>query len=243
MKVEEIKPYNGEGGKAKQVEEIFDSIAPAYDFMNRAMTLGIDRWWRRVAVRMVGKTHPQNILDVATGTGDFAIDLYRKLQPQQVVGIDLSQGMLDVAREKIARRGLSDAITVQQGDCLALPFEDGSFDAVTVAFGVRNFEHLLQGYKEMHRVLEPGGILCVVELSTPRNRVVRWFYDLYTLHIIPWMGSLKSGDRSAYRYLPQSIAAVPQGDDMLAIMREAGFTNCKVKRLTLGTCSIYVGNA
>ncbi len=243
MKVEEIKPYNGEGGKAKQVEEMFDSIAPAYDFMNRAMTLGIDRWWRRVAVRMVGKTHPQHILDVATGTGDFVIDLYRKLQPQQVVGIDLSQGMLDVAREKIARRGLSDAITVQQGDCLALPFEDGSFDAVTVAFGVRNFEHLLQGYKEMHRVLEPGGILCVVELSTPRNRVVRWFYDLYTLHIIPWMGSLKSGDRSAYRYLPQSIAAVPQGDDMLAIMREAGFTNCKVKRLTLGTCSIYVGNA
>ena len=243
MKVEEIKPYNGEGGKAKQVEEMFDSIAPTYDFMNRAMTLGIDRWWRRVAVRMVGKTHPQHILDVATGTGDFAIDLYRKLQPQQVVGIDLSQGMLDVAREKIARRGLSDAITVQQGDCLALPFEDGSFDAVTVAFGVRNFEHLLQGYKEMHRVLEPDGILCVVELSTPRNRVVRWFYDLYTLHIIPWMGSLKSGDRSAYRYLPQSIAAVPQGDDMLAIMREAGFTNCKVKRLTLGTCSIYVGNA
>lgn len=243
MKVEEIKPYNGEGGKAKQVEEMFDSIAPAYDFMNRAMTLGIDRWWRCVAVRMVGKTHPQHILDVATGTGDFAIDLYRKLQPQQVVGIDLSQGMLDVAREKIARRGLSDAITVQQGDCLALPFEDGSFDAVTVAFGVRNFEHLLQGYKEMHRVLEPGGTLCVVELSTPRNRVVRWFYDLYTLHIIPWMGSLKSGDRSAYRYLPQSIAAVPQGDDMLAIMREAGFTNCKVKRLTLGTCSIYVGNA
>ena len=243
MKVEEIKPYNGEGGKAKQVEEMFDSIAPAYDFMNRAMTLGIDRWWRRVAVRMVGKTHPQHILDVATGTGDFAIDLYRKLQPQQVVGIDLSQGMLDVAREKIARRGLSDAITVQQGDCLALPFEDGSFDAVTVAFGVRNFEHLLQGYKEMHRVLEPDGILCVVELSTPRNRVVRWFYDLYTLHIIPWMGSLKSGDRSAYRYLPQSIAAVPQGNDMLAIMREAGFTNCKVKRLTLGTCSIYVGNA
>lgn len=243
MKVEEIKPYNGEGGKAKQVEEMFDSIAPAYDFMNRAMTLGIDRWWRRVAVRMVGKTHPQHILDVATGTGDFAIDLYRKLQPQQVIGIDLSQGMLDVAREKIARRGLSDAITVQQGDCLALPFEDGSFDAVTVAFGVRNFEHLLQGYKEMHRVLEPDGTLCVVELSTPRNRVVRWFYDLYTLHIIPWMGSLKSGDRSAYRYLPQSIAAVPQGDDMLAIMREAGFTNCKVKRLTLGTCSIYVGNA
>ncbi len=241
MEVESIKPYSSEGGKAKQVEEMFDSIAPAYDFMNRAMTLGIDRWWRRVAVRMVGKSHPNCILDVATGTGDFAIDLYRKLQPEAVVGIDLSQGMLDVAREKIARRGLQNVLTVQQGDCLALPFEDKSFDAVTVAFGVRNFEHLLQGYEQMHRVLRSGGVLCVVELSTPRNRFVRWFYDLYTLHIIPWFGALKSGDKSAYRYLPQSIAAVPQGDDMLAIMRKAGFKNCQVKRLTFGTCSIYLG--
>ena len=241
MEVEKITPYNNDERKAKQVEEMFDSIAPAYDFMNRAMTLGIDRWWRRVAVRMVGKSRPKRILDVATGTGDFAIDLYRKLQPEQVVGIDLSQGMLDVAREKIARHGLGDAVSVQQGDCLALPFEEKSFDAVTVAFGVRNFEHLLQGYQQMHRVLRPGGVLCVVELSTPRNRFVRWFYDLYTLHIIPWFGALKSHDKSAYRYLPQSIAAVPQGENMLAIMHEAGFENCKVKRLTLGTCSIYTG--
>ena len=241
MKVEEIKPYSNEVEKARQVEQMFDSIAPAYDFMNRAMTMGIDRWWRRVAVKMVGKTQPRRILDVATGTGDFAIDLYNKIKPQQVVGIDLSQGMLDVAREKIAKRGLGNAITVQQADCLALPFEEREFDAVTVAFGVRNFEHLLQGYQQMLRVLKPGGMLCVIELSTPRNRVIRWFYDIYTLHIIPWAGSLKSGDSSAYRYLPQSIAAVPQGDDMLAIMREAGFTGCKVKRLTLGTCSIYTG--
>ena len=243
MKVENIKPYNSEGEKAKQVEQMFDSIAPAYDFMNRAMTMGIDRWWRRVAVRMVRKTQPQLILDVATGTGDFAIDLYRKIKPEQVVGIDLSQGMLDVARKKIEKHNLNDAITVQQGDCLALPFDDGSFNAVTVAFGVRNFEHLLQGYQQMYRVLKPGGMLCVIELSTPRNLVIKWFYDLYTLHIIPWMGSLKSGDRSAYRYLPQSIAAVPQGEDMLAIMREAGFVDCKVKRMTFGTCSIYTGNA
>ena len=243
MKVEEIKPYNSDGGKAKQVEEMFDSIAPAYDFMNRAMTMGIDRWWRRVAVRMVGKTHPRRILDVATGTGDFAIGLYNGAMPEGVVGIDLSQGMLDVARKKIAKRGLSKAITVQQGDCLALPFDDASFDAVTVAFGVRNFEHLLQGYQQMHRVLRPDGVLCVIELSTPRNRVVRWFYDLYTLHIIPWFGAMKSHDKSAYRYLPQSIAAVPQGEDMLAIMREAGFKDCKVKRMTFGTCSIYFGNS
>lgn len=243
MRVEEIKPYSSEGEKARQVEEMFDSIAPAYDFMNRAMTLGIDRWWRRVAVKMVGKSQPRRILDVATGTGDFAIGLYNKIHPQQVVGIDLSQGMLDVARTKVVKHGLQDAITLQQGDCLALPFNDGDFDAVTVAFGVRNFEHLLQGYEQMHRVLAPGGVLCVVELSTPRNRVVRWFYDLYTLHIIPWFGALKSHDKSAYRYLPQSIAAVPQGDDMLAIMREAGFKDCKVKRMTLGTCSIYFANA
>ena len=239
MTVEEIKPYSSEGEKAKQVEQMFDSIAPAYDFMNRAMTLGIDRWWRRVAVKMVKRTTPHRILDVATGTGDFAIDLYRKIKPEQVVGIDLSQGMLDVASKKIEKYGLNDAITVQQGDCLALPFEDASFDAVTVAFGVRNFEHLLQGYQQMHRVLKPGGMLCVIELSTPRNRMVRWFYDLYTLHIIPWFGALKSHDKSAYRYLPQSIAAVPQGDDMLQLMRNAGLKDATFKRLALGVCTIY----
>ena len=239
IEVEEVKPYGKDGEKAKQVEEMFDSIAPAYDFMNRAMTLGIDRWWRRVAVKMVAHTNPQRILDVATGTGDFAIALYNKINPQQVVGIDLSQGMLDVARDKIAKRGLQDVITVQQGDCLALPFDDNTFNAVTVAFGVRNFEHLAQGYEQMYRVLKPGGTICVIELSTPRNRLVRWFYDLYTLHIIPWFGALKSHDSNAYRYLPLSIAAVPQGDDMLTIMREAGFNDGHVKRMTFGTCSIY----
>lgn len=239
MKVEEIKPYNSAGDKTAQVREMFDSIAPAYDFMNRAMTLGIDRWWRHVAVKLVGKSRPQRILDVATGTGDFATGLYKKVRPRQVVGIDLSRGMLDVAQRKIQERGMSDAITLLQADCLDMPFRDGEFDAVTVAFGVRNFEHLQQGFEQMHRVLSPGGMLCVIELSTPRNTVIKWFYDLYTLHIIPWVGALKSHDRSAYRYLPLSIAAVPQGDDMLNIMRQAGFNHCKVKRLTLGTCSIY----
>lgn len=241
MKVEQIKPYDNDGEKAKQVEQMFDSIAPAYDFMNRAMTLGIDRWWRRVAVNMVRRTKPQHILDVATGTGDFAIDLYCKIKPQSIVGIDLSQGMLDVARKKIAKRELDGHITVQQADCLDMPFGEATFSAVTVAFGVRNFEHLLQGYQQMYRVLKPGGMICAIELSTPQNPVTRWFYDLYTLHIIPWIGALKSHDRNAYRYLPQSIAAVPQGNDMLAIMRRAGFDNCKVRSLTLGTCSIYTG--
>ena len=245
-KVEHIKPYGEDGSKAAQVEQMFDTIAPAYDFMNRAMTLGIDRWWRRVAVRRVrrhldhaGDGVAAQLLDVATGTGDFALQLYAAMRPTHVTGIDLSQGMMDVARRKVAQRGLESDITFQQADCLALPFDEGKFDAVTVAFGVRNFEHIEQGYREMFRVLRPGGMLCVVELSTPTNAVIRWFYDLYTLHIIPFIGSLKSGDSSAYRYLPLSIAAVPQGEAMLDLMRSAGFEQCQVKRLTLGTCSIY----
>lgn len=243
--VEQIKPYHEQGSKAEQVRAMFDAIAPAYDFMNRAMTLGIDRWWRRVAVKRVARhlkdSSAPRLLDVATGTGDFAIQLQRSIGGAVVHGIDLSQGMLDVASRKVAERGLQEVITFEQGDCLALPYDDETFDAVTVAFGVRNFEHLDRGYSEMLRVMRPGGILSVLELSTPQNRLVRWFYDLYTLHIIPWAGSLKSGDKSAYRYLPQSIAAVPQGQAMLDIMRQAGFTQCRVRKLTLGTCSIYMG--
>ena len=241
--VETIKPYQQEGSKREQVEQMFDSIAPAYDFMNRAMTLGIDRWWRRVAVKRVKRYLADNpapqLLDVATGTGDFALQLQKQITGSKVTGIDLSNGMLDVARQKVASQHLENDITFAQADCLALPFDDGQFDAVTVAFGVRNFEHIDLGYREMLRVLRPGGILCVLELSTPQNRLIRWFYDLYTLRIIPFIGSRKSGDASAYRYLPQSIAAVPQGQHMLDIMRQEGFTRRKVTRLTLGTCAIY----
>lgn len=239
-KVEQVTPYADQAtAKTEQVRQMFDSIAPAYDFMNRAMTLGIDIWWRKLAVKRLKRIRPDAILDVATGTGDFAIQLNESLHPQHITGIDLSQGMLDVAHRKVMARGLEQAITFEQGDCLNLPMPDETFDAVTVAFGVRNFEHLQQGYQEMARVLKPGGMLCVLELSTPTNPVIRWFYDLYTLHIIPAIGSMKSGDKSAYRYLPQSIAAVPQGDDMLQLMRNAGLREAKFKRLTLGVCTIY----
>ena len=236
--VEQVKPY-GEGAKTEQVRQMFDSIAPAYDFMNRAMTMDIDIWWRKLAVKRLKRLHPTRLLDVATGTGDFAIQLHRSLQPQHITGIDLSQGMLDEAKRKVKEKGLEKDISFEQGDCMALPMQDEAFDAVTVAFGVRNFEHLLQGYREMARVLKPGGMLCVLELSTPTNPIIRWFYDLYTLHIIPAIGTIKSGDKSAYRYLPQSIAAVPQGDDMLQLMREAGLRDATFKRLTLGVCTIY----
>ena len=220
-RVEQVTPYN-EGSKTNQVRQMFDAIAPAYDFMNRAMTLGIDIWWRRLAVKRLKRIRPALILDVATGTGDFAIQLNESLHPQHITGIDLSQGMLEEACRKVKEKGLEEVISFEQGDCMTLPMQDETFDAVTVAFGVRNFEHLQQGYHEMARVLKPGGMLCVLELSAPTNRIIRWFYDLYTLHIIPWVGSLKSGDKSAYRYLPQSIAAVPQGEDMLQLMHNAG---------------------
>ena len=239
-RVEQVTPYDtSDAAKTEQVRQMFDSIAPAYDFMNRAMTLGIDIWWRKLAVKRLQRIRPARILDVATGTGDFAIQLNGALRPQHITGIDLSQGMLDEAVRKVKEKGLEDSISFEQGDCMALPMQDNAFDAVTVAFGVRNFEHLQQGYQEMARVLRPGGMLCVLELSTPTNRLIRWFYDLYTLHIIPAIGSMKSGDKSAYRYLPQSIAAVPQGDDMLQLMRNAGLRETTFKRLTLGVCTIY----
>ncbi len=239
-RVERVTPYGDQAtAKTEQVRQMFDAIAPAYDFMNRAMTLGIDIWWRRLAVKRLKRLSPTRILDVATGTGDFAIQLFKSLHPQHITGIDLSQGMLDEAYRKVKEKGLGKNISFEQGDCMALEMEDESFDAVTVAFGVRNFEHLQQGYHEMARVLRPGGMLCVLELSTPTNPIIRWFYDLYTLHIIPWIGSKKSGEKSAYRYLPQSIAAVPQGDDMLQLMRNAGLREATFKRLTLGVCTIY----
>ena len=237
-RVEQVNPY-GEGTKTEQVRQMFDAIAPAYDFMNRAMTLGIDIWWRRLAVKRLKRITPAHILDVATGTGDFAIQLHDSLHPQHITGIDLSPGMLAEAQRKVKEKGLQEVISFEEGDCMALPMQDNTFDAVTVAFGVRNFEHLQQGYQEMARVLRPGGMLCVLELSTPTNKLIRWFYDLYTLHIIPAIGSIKSGDKSAYRYLPNSIAAVPQGDDMLQLMRNAGLKEATFRRLTLGVCTIY----
>ena len=239
-RVEQVTPYSDQTtAKTEQVRQMFDAIAPAYDFMNRAMTLGIDIWWRRLAVKRLKRIHPKHILDVATGTGDFAIQLNESLHPQHITGIDLSQRMLDEACRKVKGKELENTISFEQGDCMALPMADETFDAVTVAFGVRNFEHLQQGYHEMARVLKPGGMLCVLELSTPTNPIIRWFYDIYTLHIIPAIGAMKSGDKSAYRYLPQSIAAVPQGDDMLQLMRNAGLRKTAFRRLTLGVCTIY----
>lgn len=236
---EAVNPYDSTRPKAEQVKEMFDNIAPAYDFMNRAMTLGIDKLWRRRAVKMVAATRPYRILDIATGTGDLAVQLARKTTAEEIVGVDLSEGMLERARLKIERVGLSHIISFRQGDSLALPFDDATFDCVTVAYGVRNFERLLDGYREMARVLRPGGTVCVIELSTPRSRFVRPLYNFYTRKVIPWLGRMVSKDVRAYTYLPESIAAVAQGDDMLALMREAGFAHCQFRSMTFGVCTIY----
>lgn len=239
MTAEEINPYDNNRGKTEQVREMFDNIAPAYDLMNRAMSLGLDRSWRRKAVKMVAATRPHTIVDIATGTGDFALSLARAIPDANVTGLDLSKGMVEIGRRKVAEANMTDRISMLVGDCLASPLPEACADAVTVAFGVRNFARLADGYRAMFRMLRPGGLLCVIELSTPTSPLVKPFYKLYTRGFIPLMGRLVSKDRRAYSYLPESIAAVQQGDAMLALMRGAGFELTEFHRLTLGVCTIY----
>ena len=240
VKAEKINPYDDSRCKTEQVREMFDSIAPAYDFMNRMMTFGIDKLWRLRAVNMLRRKSPQHILDVATGTGDLAMLMFKKLRPGRITGIDLSPGMIAVAEKKVAEAGLDGAIRFMNEGCRDLPFAPEVFDCITVAYGVRNFEHLDRGYAEMYRVMQRGGTLCVIELSTPRSPLVKPFYKFYTRHIIPWVGKAVSRDVRAYSYLPESIAAVPQGEEMLQLISEAGFKNCRCRRFTFGTCSVYL---
>ncbi len=241
---EQINPYGHDGRhKSQQVEAMFDNIAPAYDFMNRAMTLGIDKSWRKLAVHLAKREAPCRVLDVATGTGDLAIALAKAIPDASVIGIDLSEGMLAEARRKVEEAGLQGRVTLMPGDCLSLPFEDASIDVVTVAFGVRNFENLERGLTEMHRVLRPGGTLIVLELSVPESRIVRPLYQIYTRHVIPMVGRMVSHDTRAYSYLPESIAAVPQGNEMVSLIRRAGFESATYRPLTFGVCTLYIGKA
>lgn len=241
IKAEKVKPYASDLAKTGQVEAMFDSIAPAYDNMNRLMTFGIDRLWRRKAVSLTAATRPRRILDVATGTGDFAIALARKIDGCRVDGVDLSDGMMEIGRKKVEKAGLADRISFAKGNCLHLPYPDNTFDAVTVAFGVRNFENLKRGYAEMARVLRPGGQLCVVELAVPESPLVRPFYKFYTSHIIPAVGRLVSSDPRAYTYLPESIAAMPASPRMLELMADSGFDSPRILPLTFGVCAIHTG--
>lgn len=241
-----INPYGDNRDKADQVEEMFDSIAPAYDFMNMAMTFGLHRMWRSRALDAATKQRisaaTQDILDIATGTGDVAFDLHRRFPKARIFGVDLSAGMLEIASKKLknADESAKKLLSFEQGDSLDLRFEDESFDLITVAYGVRNFQHLDKGYAEMTRVLRKGGTLCVIELSEPANRLTKAFYRLYSRHIIPTIGRLVSGDSRAYTYLPESIAAAPQRDRMTALMSAAGLTDCRWKSLTFGAVTYYL---
>lgn len=236
---EKIKPYNGEGEKGKLVEQMFDNIAPTYDTLNHRLSWDIDRGWRRKAIRQLAPYHPQEILDIATGTGDFAILAARDLKPCHLIGADISEGMMAIGREKVGAAGLSDVITFQKEDCLNLSFPADTFDAVTAAFGIRNFQNLDKGLSEICRVLKPGGHLSIVELTTPVRFPMKQLFRIYSCTVLPTYGKLISKDSNAYEYLNKTIEAFPQGEAMMEIFRKAGFSKTSFRRLTFGICTMY----
>ena len=234
-------PIGEAEGKAEAVEDMFDAVAPRYDLLNRVLSAGIDRYWRWRAVRMLDDEQPRRVLDVATGTADLALRIERTLHPRETVGIDLSTEMLSRGRDKIERKGLSPRITLQKADAAALPFDDASFDAAFVAFGVRNFEDLDAGLRDIQRVLRPGGSLIVLEFSQPRAFPIKQLYEWYSHHVLPRIGGLLSPDQGAYEYLPNSVAAFPDGHDFLRHMESVGFADLEWVPLTFGIASLYKG--
>ena len=239
-KQETIKPYGEEGSKGEQVEQMFDSIAHSYDLLNHCLSWGIDRRWRRTAIDSLAPYRPEHILDVATGTGDFAIMAARELQPESLLGVDLSEGMMNVGRKKVKEAGLDGIISFQREDCLHLSLPTDSFDAVMVAYGIRNFEDLDQGLCEMCRVLKPGGHLVIVELTAPARFPMKQLFWLYAHVLMPMVGRLVSRDSRAYSYLPATMEAFPQGEVMQQILEKAGFAEVRFKRFTFGLSTLYV---
>jgi demethylmenaquinone methyltransferase / 2-methoxy-6-polyprenyl-1,4-benzoquinol methylase len=240
MAQEIIKPYNEAGAKKSQVSTMFNRIAPYYDFLNRLLSLGIDHSWRRKAIRELAKSKPQYILDVATGTADVAIAMARTLHPAQIIGIDIAPEMLQIGRQKIEKQGLNSQIELQEGDSEALPFPTDSFDAVTAAFGVRNFENLEKGLQEMYRVLKPAGKMVILEFSQPKIFPFKQIFNAYFKYLLPIIGRLTSKDPRAYQYLYESVQAFPEGQDFIGILEKTGFKSNQCTPLTLGVCSIYV---
>lgn len=235
----DVKPYQGSSlSKKQQVEQMFDNISPKYDFLNRVLSFGIDIRWRKKVVKMVAKNQPQYVLDIATGTGDLAIAIAKKTNAN-VVGLDLSEGMLSFGREKIKSLNLNKQIQMVQGDAENLPYQDNTFDAVTVAFGVRNFENLDKGLLEINRVLKPGGKLVILEFSKVESFPMKQLYGFYSRYILPTIGKIISKDQSAYTYLPDSVKAFPHGNEMLNILKNNQFKNPSNKKLTFGISSIY----
>ena len=237
-----IVPF-GDSNKNKtdQVAEMFDNIAGRYDFLNHFLSAGIDIGWRKTAIKQLIPLHPQRILDVATGTGDVAIMAYKLLKPQQIIGIDISRGMLQIGNEKIQKLGLQNVIQLVSGDSETIMFDNDSFDGATVAFGVRNFEHLEEGLKEIKRVLKPGGKLVILEFSQPKLPFIKQVYKFYLNKVAPGIGGLISRNKSAYRYLNESVQKFPEGKTFVDILSRLGYKNASCKKLSLGIASIYCG--
>ncbi|MBL7818115.1 MAG: bifunctional demethylmenaquinone methyltransferase/2-methoxy-6-polyprenyl-1,4-benzoquinol methylase UbiE [Saprospiraceae bacterium] len=239
----EVKPYEIDGSKKQQVSQMFDNIAGKYDFLNHFLSLNMDKTWRRKMIAELNVLQPKTVLDVATGTADVAINTIKQLKINnlKIEGVDISAEMLNIGRKKISHEGLSERITLSLGDSEQLPFEGNKFDAVTVAFGVRNFENLERGLQEMHRVLRGGGKLVVLEFSKPTMFPFRQLYNFYFKNILPMIGKLTSKDNRAYAYLYESVQAFPDGDNFLTVLNKIGFKETQCKPLTLGICSIYIG--
>ena len=235
-----MKPYNQEQTKKEQVEEMFDNIAPTYDRLNHIMSLNIDRIWRRRVMRIVRRVKPQQIMDVATGTGDLAIAMARKVENAQILGVDLSEEMLGEARKKIQKQGLEKRISLEKGDAENLTMvASESVDAATVAFGVRNFENIERGLSEIYRTLRPGGKLVVLEFSMPKNRLVRWVYRQYAHRLLPRIGGMISKDKQAYTYLPDSVEEFPAPERFAEILKGVGFKSVKLSSQSFGIAYIY----
>ncbi len=236
-----VKPYPNSIGKKEQVAEMFDKIAPKYDFLNQLLSLGIHKRWRRKSVQLLIPSNPKIILDVATGTGDFAIEANRILCPTKIIGVDISEGMLAIGREKIKKTRLDQIIELKTGDSENLSFVDNTFDAITVGFGVRNFETLEKGMAGMFRVLKPGGTLVVLEFSHPKKFPIKQFYNFYFKNITPAIGRIFSKDSRAYSYLPESVMAFPDGERFVEILKKTGFSQTSWQPLSFGIASIYTG--
>lgn len=236
-----VVPYKEQqAGKKEQVAEMFNNISHRYDFLNHFLSLGIDILWRKKAIRLLKKDQPKQILDIATGTGDFAIEALA-LNPDKVIGVDISAGMLEHGKQKMKRKGLDHIIDMQMGDSEKLLFESNTFDAVIVSFGVRNFENLEKGLSDMFRVLKPGGKTVIIEFSRPRRFPMKQLYNFYFKSVLPIIGKLISKDQSAYTYLPESVEAFPDGRDFLTILEKVGFKSTECRPLTFGISSIYIG--
>ena len=236
---EKITPYH-EGEKASQVEQMFDNIAPTYDKLNHRLSWDIDKGWRKKAIKALAPYKPLSLLDIATGTGDFAILAAQMLRPQKLVGADISEGMMEIGRQKVKALALDNVVTFKKEDCLNLSYQSDTFDAVTAAFGIRNFADLDAGLREMYRVLKPGGHLSIIELTTPVTFPMKQLFHIYSHTVLPIYGRMISRDTSAYSYLTKTIEAFPQGERMMDILMKAGFAEASFKRLTFGICTMYL---